>query len=300
MGGALAGRVALVTGGGRGLGRSHALLLAAEGARVVVNDLGAAVDGSGRDPAVAEAVAAEIRSAGGQAVADASDVGHWDSAARLVASVVDRFGELHVLVANAGNLRDRSIVNLAEDELDDVVRTHLKGAVAPLRWAAAHWRARAHSGAAVAASVVLTTSTSGLFGRPGQAAYGAAKAGVVAVALTAAEELGRHGVRVNAVAPLARTRLTESIPGLAERVEAPEDPSAVDDWDPANVSPLVAWLASEACPLTGQVFVAGGRRVERLAGWSPVATVTSPERWTVAALAAALAPPGGGAQGVRR
>jgi NAD(P)-dependent dehydrogenase (short-subunit alcohol dehydrogenase family) len=301
--GALQGRVAVVTGGGRGLGRSHALYLAAEGARVVVNDLGAALDGSGRDPSVARAVVEEIRAGGGEAVADTSDVADWESARRLVANTVEVFGELHVLVANAGNLRDRSLVNLTEAELDDVMRVHVKGHVAPLRWAAAHWRERALAGRPVAASAVLTTSTSGLFGRPGQAAYGAAKAGIAALTLTAAEELGRHRVRVNAVAPVARTRLTESAPGVAELVRAPTDAAAFDPWDPANVSPLVAWLATESCPVTGRVFVASGGQVRQMTGWTSGSVVETEGRWTVAGLAAAMgrtgpdAPPARGPSG---
>lgn len=288
--GALDGRVAIVTGGGRGLGRCHVLLLALEGAGVVVNDVGTSVDGSGPDPAVAERVAQEVRAAGGTAVASAHDVADWQQARDLVGQAVDAFGELHVLVDNAGNLRDRFLVNLGEDEWDDVVRVHLKGHVAPLRWAAAYWRERAKAGRPVAASVVTTTSTSGLSGNPGQSAYGAAKAGIASLTLIAARELGRYGVRVNAVAPLARTRLTEGTPALAETVRPPGDPSQFDEWDPANVSPLVAWLATESCPATGRVFLAHGSTVQVIRPWTPGPTTTTAGRWTIEALSAAMAP----------
>ena len=286
--GGLDGRVAIVTGAGRGLGREHALLLAAEGASVVVNDLGAAVDGSGADASVAEEVAAEVRAGGGTAVASGHDVSDWEQARAVVALAVEAFGGLHVLVNNAGTLRDRFLVNLAEDEWDDVVRAHLKGHVAPTRWAAAYWREQARAGRAPGAAVVNTTSTSGLFGNPGQAAYGAAKGAIATLTLVAAAELGRYGVRVNAVAPLARTRLTEDTPGLAEAVRPPADPSAFDAWHPANVSPVVAWLASDGCPVTGQVFVVHGGWVRRLRPWVEEETWDCGARWTVGALTDAM------------
>ena len=284
----LDGRVAIVTGAGRGLGREHALLLAAEGASVVVNDLGGAVDGSGADASVAEEVAAEVRARGGTAVASGHDVSDWGQARAVVELAVEAVGSLRVLVNNAGNLRDRFLVNLAEDEWDDVVRAHLKGHVAPTRWAAAYWREQARSGGAPGAAVVNTTSTSGLFGNPGQAAYGAAKGGIATLTLVAAAELGRYGVRVNAVAPLARTRLTEDTPGLAEAVRPPADPSAFDAWHPANVSPVVAWLASDGCPVTGQVFVVHGASVRRLRPWVEEETWDCGSRWTVGGLTEAM------------
>jgi NAD(P)-dependent dehydrogenase (short-subunit alcohol dehydrogenase family) len=280
----LAGRIGVVTGAGRGLGRQHALLLAAQGARVVVNDLGAAPDGSGADAGPAEAVAAEIRAAGGEAVASTHDVATWEGGQAVVACAVERFGGLDVLVNNAGILRDRFLVNMTEDEWDEVVRVVLKGHAAPTRWAAAWWRERAMAGQPVRASVVNTSSTSGLLGNPGQANYGAAKAGIAAFTVIAAAELARYGVRVNAIAPMARTRLTEHVPGWEEIVRPPEDPGAFDAWDPANVSPLVAWLATEGCPATGRVFYVHGSRVQVFKGWELGGMVEADGRWTVEAL----------------
>jgi NAD(P)-dependent dehydrogenase (short-subunit alcohol dehydrogenase family) len=275
----LDGRVAVVTGAGRGLGREHALLLAAEGARVVVNDLDAGPAGE---------VAGEIRARGGQALAVAGDVAHWDTGRRLVEGATGTFGDLHLLVNNAGNLADRFLVTMAEHEWDDVVRTHLKGHFVPTRWAAAWWRDRAKAGNPVQASVVCTTSTSGLVGNPGQANYGAAKAGIAGFTVIAAAELARYGVRVNAIAPLARTRLTEATPGLADVVAVPADPNAFDPWHPANVSPVVAWLAGTDCPVTGRVFGVHGGKVQLFRPWSLEAAVDKGARWTAGELAAAL------------
>ena len=271
----------MVTGAGRGLGREHALLLASEGACVVVNDAEA-------EPA--EAVAAEIRAGGGLGVAAPGDVAHWETGRRLVATAVGSFGELHVLVNNAGNVRDRFLANMEEEEWDDVVRVHLKGHFVPLRWAAAHWRERAKAGRPVAAAVVNTTSTSGLLGNPGQANYGAAKAGIAALTVIAAAELGRYGARVNAVAPLARTRLTEGVAALAETVAPPADPGAFDTSHPANVSPLVAALCGEACGVTGQVFLVHGGLVQRFQPWRAGEVVAERDRrWSAAELASELA-----------
>jgi NAD(P)-dependent dehydrogenase (short-subunit alcohol dehydrogenase family) len=277
----LAGRVAIVTGAGRGLGREHALFLAAEGARVVVNDSGAAIDGTPGDAGAAEAVAAEIRAAGGDAVATTDDVADWEGGQRVLHTALSAFGGLHVLVNNAGILRDRFLVNMTEQEWDDVVRVHLKGHFVPLRWAARHWRERSKAGDPVAAAVVNTTSTAGLMGNPGQANYGAAKAGVVALTVIAAQELGRYGVRCNAVAPMARTRLTASVPRIADVVRPPVDPGEFDRWHPANASPLVAYLAAEACPVTGRVFFVHGGRVQALEPWDFGESVERPGRWTV-------------------
>lgn len=283
---ALDGRVAVVTGAGRGLGREHALALAAHGARVVVNDRGGAADGSGPGASgPAEEVAAEIRARGGEAVADGGDASSWEDGRRLVSLAVDTFGDLHVLVNNAGILRDRFLVNMSEDEWDDVVRVHLKGHFVPTRWAAAWWRGEAKAGRVRRASVVNTSSTSGLFGNPGQCNYGAAKAGIAALTQIAAAELGRYGVRVNAIAPMARTRLTESTPGWEETLRPPDDPEAFDEWDPANVSPVVAWLATEDCPATGQLYYVHGRTVGMMRGWELGEQVTSDGRWTVRELA---------------
>jgi NAD(P)-dependent dehydrogenase (short-subunit alcohol dehydrogenase family) len=256
---------------------------------VVVNDLGSGIDGSGEDPSAAEAVVAEITAAGGEAVANADDVADWDGARRLVATAIQAFGRLHVLVNNAGILRDRFVVNVEPDEWDDVVRVHLRGHVAPTRWAAAHWRELSKAGTPVAAAVVNTTSTSGLLGNPGQSAYGAAKAGIAALTVIAAAELGRYGVRVNAIAPMARTRLTESTPGLREMVGEPADASSFDAWHPANVSPVVAWLATESCPLTGEVLYVHGATVQRFRPWTldPTLKVEGTGRWTAQGLAEA-------------
>jgi NAD(P)-dependent dehydrogenase (short-subunit alcohol dehydrogenase family) len=275
----LDGRVAVVTGGARGLGREHALLLAAEGARVVVNDI---------DAEPAQVVVDEIVAAGGEAVAAPGDVATWETGEALVGFAVETYGDLHVLVNNAGTTADRFLANMTEDEWDGVVRAHLKGTFVPTRWAAAWWRDRARAGEEVEASVVCTTSTSGLVGNPGQSNYGAAKAGVAAFTVIAAAELAQYGVRVNAVAPLARTRLTEAVPGLAERMAPPADPDAFDPWHPANVAPVVAWLASAGCDVTGRVFLAQGGRVELYRPWSVERAVETEGRWSAAELAAAF------------
>lgn len=279
--GSLEGRVAIITGAGRGIGREHALLFAREGARVVVNDVGAAVDGSGDDRGAAEKVVDEIIAAGGEAIANTDDVGDWEGGQRLVNAAIERFGDLHVLVNNAGILRDRVIVNMTEDEWDAVIHVHLKGHFVPTRWAAAYWREQAKAGKEVKASIVNTSSTSGLLGNPGQANYGAAKAGIAALTIIAAQELGRYGVRVNAIAPAARTRMTESTPGLSDLVQPPSDPGAFDVWDPANVSPLVAWLAAEGCPATGKVFFVQGGVVQLFTPWTLAEKIDKGGRWTV-------------------
>lgn len=277
-------RVAVVTGAARGLGREHALLLAAEGASVVVNDI---------DAEPAQVVVDEIVAAGGEAVAAPGDVSVWETGEALVAFAVETYGGLDVLVNNAGNVADRFLVNMSEDEWDDVVRAHLKGHFVPTRWAAAWWRGEDKAARRPRASVVCTSSTSGLLGNPGQANYGAAKAGIAGFTMIAAAELARYGVRVNAVAPLARTRLTEAVPGLAEVVAAPSDPAAFDAWHPANVSPVVAWLASEACPVTGRVFLAHGGKVQLFKPWTLEVAVEKEGRWSAGELAAAMAGPGG-------
>ncbi len=282
--GALDSRVAIITGAGRGIGREHAVAFAAEGAKVVVNDLGGAVDGSGDDRTPAEQVADEIRGMGGQAVANGDNVADWEGGKRLVDAAVQAFGDLHVLVNNAGILRDRVLVNMTEDEWDSVIHVHLKGHFVPTRWVGAYWREQAKAGKQVKAAVVNTSSTSGLLGNPGQTNYGAAKAGIAAFTVIAAEELSRYGVRVNAIAPAARTRMTESTPGLSDIIKAPEDPGRFDIWDPANVSPLVAYLATEDCPANGRVFFVQGGRVQLFQGWTRTDAVEKNDRWTVAEL----------------
>jgi len=286
--GALDGRVAVITGAGRGLGRQHALLFAAEGAKVVINDLGGAVDGSGGDRTPAEEVVDEITSMGGEALANGDDVSDWEGGQRLIQAAIEAFGDLHVLVNNAGILRDKMLVNMAETEWDSVIHVHLKGHFVPTRHAAAYWREQVKAGRQVRASVVNTSSTSGLLGNPGQTNYGAAKAGIAAFTVIAAKELERYGVRVNAVAPAARTRMTEQTPGLGDIVKAPNDPAVFDIWDPANVSPLVAYLATEDCSTTGQVFFVQGGQVRLFQPWTMTSTIQKDDRWTVAELAGSL------------
>jgi NAD(P)-dependent dehydrogenase (short-subunit alcohol dehydrogenase family) len=273
--GSLDGRVAIITGAGRGIGREHALLFAAEGAGIVVNDV---------DPGPAEEVCAEIRAAGGEAVASTDDISSWEGGSHIVETAVAAFGDLHVLVNNAGSLRDRVLVNMSEDDWDDIIRIHLKGHFAPTRFAAAYWRERAKQGVDVKASVINTSSTSGLLGNPGQTNYGAAKAGIAAFTVIAAQELSRYGVRVNALAPAARTRLTEATPGLGDVVQAPTDSGSFDVWDPANVAPLAAYLATEGATETGRVYFVQGGQVRLFEGWAMTATIQQPGRWTVAEL----------------
>ena len=288
--GALDGRVAIITGAGRGIGREHALLFAAEGAKVVVNDLGGAVDGSGDDRTAAEQVVDEIRSFGGEAVPSADDIADWEGGRNLVDTAVEAFGDLHVLVNNAGILRDKMLVNMSEAEWDSVIHVHMKGHFVPTRHAAAYWRERVKAGREVSASVVNTSSTSGLLGNPGQTNYGAAKAGIAAFTVIAAQELSRYGVRVNAIAPAARTRMTEQTPGLTDIVKAPKDPGAFDVWNPANVSPLVAYLATESCPLNGKVLFVQGGQVRVFQPWTMTDTIQRDDRWTVEELAKELPP----------
>jgi NAD(P)-dependent dehydrogenase (short-subunit alcohol dehydrogenase family) len=282
--GALDGRVAVITGSGRGIGREHALLFAAEGAKVVVNDLGGSVDGSGDDRTAAQQVVDEITAAGGDAIANGDDVTDWEGGKRLIDAAIEAYGDLHVLVNNAGILRDRVLVNMSEDEWDSVIHVHLKGHFVPTRHAAAYWREQTKAGKEVKAAVINTSSTSGLLGNPGQSNYGAAKAGIGAFTTIAAEELSRYGVRVNAIAPATRTRMTEQTPGLSDIVQAPRDAAVFDSWDPANVSPLVAYLATEGCPATGKVYFVQGGEIRLFKPWTMTDTIEKDDRWTVAEL----------------
>jgi NAD(P)-dependent dehydrogenase (short-subunit alcohol dehydrogenase family) len=282
--GALDGRVAVITGSGRGIGREHALLFAAEGAKVVVNDLGGSVDGSGDDRSAAQQVVDEITAAGGQAMANGDDVTDWDGGKRLIDAAIEAYGDLHVLINNAGILRDRVLVNMSEEEWDSVIHVHLKGHFVPTRHAAAYWREQTKAGKEVKAAVVNTSSTSGLLGNPGQSNYGAAKAGIGAFTTIIAEELSRYGVRVNAIAPAARTRMTEQTPGLSDIVQAPKDAAQFDSWDPANVSPLVAYLSTEGCPATGKVYFVQGGQIRLFKPWTMTDTLEKDDRWTVAEL----------------
>ncbi|MGW2184184.1 SDR family oxidoreductase [Streptomyces sp. NPDC001732] len=285
MSGMCEGRIALVTGAGRGLGREHALELARQGAKVVVNDLGAAADGVGVSSGPAEEVVGLIRGMGGEAVANGDDVADFEGARRMVRQAVDTFGGLDILVNNAGFLRDRMLVNADEDEWDAVVRVHLKGHFATLRHAVAYWRSEAKAGRRREARVINTSSGAGLQGSVGQAAYSAAKAGIAGLTLVAAQELGRYGVTVNALAPAARTRMTEG--PFAAAMAAPE--SGFDAMDPANVSPVVAWLASEdSADVTGRMIEVEGGRICIEEGWRHGPAVDLGRRWDTAEVGAAV------------
>ncbi|MEU9409087.1 SDR family oxidoreductase [Streptomyces sp. NPDC048281] len=279
MNGICAGRVVVVTGAGRGLGRAHALAFAAEGARVVVNDLGVGLDGGPAEDSPAGAVVDEIRAAGGEAVAHGGDIATDAGAESLVAAALDAYGRLDTLVNNAGFLRDRMLVNLGEDDWDAVMRVHLKGHFLPLRHAAAHWRAEAKAGRTPVARIVNTSSGAGLLGSVGQGNYSAAKAGIVGLTLVAAAELARYGVQVNAIAPAARTRMTEH--AFATTMAAPD--AGFDAMAPGNVAPLVVWLGSAASAgVTGRVFEAEGGRITVMEGWRPGPTADKGARWTPA------------------
>jgi NAD(P)-dependent dehydrogenase (short-subunit alcohol dehydrogenase family) len=287
--GALDGRVAIITGAGRGIGREHALLFAAEGAKVVVNDVGGAADGSGSDLTPAQQVVAEIEGMGGAAIANADSVADWEGGQRLVNSAIEAFGDLDILVNNAGILRDRVLVNMTEEEWDAVVAVHLKGHFVPSRWAAAYWREQTKAGVNKPRNLVHTSSTSGLLSNPGQTNYGAAKSGIATFSQICAKELVRYGVKSNCIAPAARTRLTLATPGLGDMIREPENPGAFDVWDPANISPLVAYLASEDCVFNGETFFVQGGSVRRFRSWEMAEGVEREDRWTVAELTAALA-----------
>jgi len=280
--GSLDGRVAIVTGAGRGIGREHALLFAREGASVVVNDLGGANDGTGADAGPAQQVVEEITAAGGKAVANTDNVATWDGAAALVNQAVGEFGRLDVLENNAGILRDAFIAGMDESQWDSVIAVHLKGHAATLHHAAAYWKAQSKAGEPVNGAVINTASASGTFmPNAGQANYGAAKAGIAALTLVAAGELERYGVRVNAIAPIARTRLTLATPGMGALFAAEVPEGEFDAFSPANISPLVAYLASEKCPLNGMVYAVQGGGISELAGWHDVATIESDGPWTI-------------------
>ena len=283
--GALDGRVAIITGAGRGIGREHALLMASEGAKVVVNDLGGSVDGTGEDIGPAQEVVNEIITMGGEAVANSDSVTDWEGSQRMVNLAVETFGDLHILVNNAGILRDRVIVNMTEPEWDAVMAVHTKGHFCPTRWASAYWREQSKAGIEVQAAVINTASGA-MLGNLGQYNYSAAKAAIAAMTLVAAGELVRYGVKVNCLAPIARTRLTLQTPGLEDLVKAPEDPAEFDLYDAANVSPLVAYLSMADCPFTGGVFHVGGNEVGLYGGWSLADEdiIATDGRWEVADL----------------
>lgn len=273
--GALDGRVAIITGGGRGIGLEHALLFASEGASVVINDY---------DADVAAEAASKV---GGVAVA--GDVSDFAVAEALVQKAVGHFGRLDVLINNAGILRDRFLADMTEGEWDAVIKVHLKGHFAPLHHAAKYWKAQSKAGEQVNGAVVNTASASGTFlPNPGQINYGAAKAGIAAMSLVAAQELGRYGVRVNGIAPVARTRLTEDVPMVGALVAAPTDEGAFDTYHPSHVSPLVAYLSTAGCSITGKVFAVQGGLIQELEGWKSAGAYETTGPWTVESVAAKL------------
>ena len=284
--GSLDGRVAIVTGAGRGIGREHALLLARRGASIVVNDLGGANDGSGSDAGPAQQVADEITDAGGRAVANTDSVSDWGGAEKLVHQAVTEFGRLDIVVNNAGILRDAFVAGMAEEQWDSVIGVHLKGHAAVLHHAAAYWKFRSKAGDLVRASVINTVSASGTFlPNPGQANYGAAKAGIAALTQVAALELERYGVRVNAIAPVARTRLTLATPGMGAIFAAEVPEGEFDAFAPANIAPIVAYLADPGCSLTGKVFAVQGGAISLLEGWHTAKITETDGPWDVDGLA---------------
>jgi NAD(P)-dependent dehydrogenase (short-subunit alcohol dehydrogenase family) len=272
------GRVAIVTGAGRGIGRGEAIELARQGAKVVVNDLGAEVDGSGGSEGPAGEVVDEIRGFGGEAIANGEDVSDYEGAGRLVQAAIDAFGGLDVLVNNAGILRDRMLVNMTIEEWDAVIAVHLRGTFAPARWAAAFWRDRAKAGERNDARIINTSSSSGIYGNVGQTNYGAAKAGIASFTIIASMELARYGVTVNAIAPGARTRMTESL--IAARGADDVPLGEFDARSPDNVAPIVTWLASaESAEVTGRVFNVAGGRLSVAEGWHAGPVVDHGARW---------------------
>ena len=277
------GKVAVVTGAGRGIGRAEALLLAAEGASVIVNDLGGERSGEGADQRPAQQVVDEIAAAGGKALANYDDISTWDGGAAFIQAAIDGFGGLDVVINNAGILRDKMSFNMSEDEWDAVIRVHLKGHFVPARHAAAYWRAKSkENGQPVDAAIVNTASESGLYGNAGQLNYAAAKAGIAAMTIVLARELERIGVRVNAIAPVARTRLTEDLGGGAFEAKG-----EFDKFAPENAAAGAVWLASPlAAGITGQVLKIQGGLAQIVRGWRPVTEVSDTKPWTIADLAA--------------
>lgn len=275
-------RVVIVTGAGRGLGRAHALAFAAEGARVVVNDIGASLEGDGADISPAQEVVASIEAAGGQAVVNNDDCADWDGAASMVAQALDTWGRLDTLVCNAGIVRDRMIVNMSVEEWDTVIHVHLRGMFCPVRHAVGYWREMSKAGTPVEARIVNTSSGAGLFGSVAQANYSSAKAGIATFTTIAAAELGRYGVQANAIAPSARSRMTEE--AFAEMMAKPE--SGFDAMDPANVSPLVVWLGSAACDVNGRMFEIAGGELTVCDGWQRAASFDNGARYEPAAIGA--------------
>jgi NAD(P)-dependent dehydrogenase (short-subunit alcohol dehydrogenase family) len=279
------GRVVIVTGAGRGIGRGHAIEFARQGAKVVVNDLGGEVDGTGAERSVAQGVVEEIEAMGGEAIANTDDVADWDASKRLIDQAYETWGKLDVLVNNAGILRDRMLFNMEESEWDAVIRVHLKGTFCPTRHAAARWRELAKQGEELDARIINTTSTSGIFGNPGQTNYGAAKAGIASFTIILSRELEKYGITVNAVSPGALTRMTSN---LGNR---PDD--SQEGWsprDPDNIAPIVVWLGStESKGITGRVFQISGGRLGISEGWRPGPMKDKEGRWDPAELGPVVA-----------
>lgn len=271
------GKVAIVTGAARGVGRAHAMLLASEGAKVIVNDLGGEWDGSGADTRPAQQTVDEITAAGGQASANYDNVASWEGGQNLIKQALETYGDLHILINNAGILRDRTVFNMTEQEWDAVIEVHLKGHFVPTRFASAYWRDKAKSsGQPANGRVVFTSSEAGLFGNGGQANYAAAKAGIASFGIVVSREMSKYGVTANTIAPRARTRLTEGTFGEFKQE------GAFDSWAPENISPWVAYLCSDAAAhITGQTFIVGGGEVDLVQGWTVVGKLEKDERWTI-------------------
>jgi NAD(P)-dependent dehydrogenase (short-subunit alcohol dehydrogenase family) len=288
--GELDGRIVVITGAGNGIGREHALLFAREGASVLVNDLGSTGTGEGSNSSMASAVVEEIRAFGGSAVANHDDVADEAGAAHLIDQAISEFGDLHVLVNNAGILRDRTIINMTAEEWDTVIRVHLRGHFMPMRAAARYFRERAKANISIDRAIVNTTSTSGLLSNPGQANYGAAKTGIATLTDIGNKELSRYHVRVNAIAPAARTRLTMTMADSEERYR--QDHEASPDFDrshPGNISPLVAYLSTETCPIAGKVIFVRSSKIQLFQPWTLIDRVETEGRWTISGLRSAIA-----------
>jgi NAD(P)-dependent dehydrogenase (short-subunit alcohol dehydrogenase family) len=280
------GRVVAITGAGRGLGRAHALAFAAEGAKVVVNDLGASLQGEGVDMSPAQEVVNEIEAMGGQAIVNGDDISDWDGAGNLVQAAIDTFGGLDTLVTNAGIVRDRMFVNMSVDDWDAVIKVHLRGTFCPVKRAVEYWRAESKAGRQRAARVITTSSGAGLMGSIAQTNYAAAKAGIATFTINIAAELGRIGVTANSIAPSARSRMTED--AFAEMMAKPE--SGFDAMDPANISPIVVWLGSEeSADVTGRVFECAGGELSVADGWQHGTPVDKRDRWDPAELGPVVA-----------